>query len=228
MSDVKSSPVLVQNGDTVMEVTTDMVADITDPTILSALAKEKALVMQIEVASNPNTPAEALTALAIEPNSRVWVKETVASNPNTPFETLEELFNKGWSSVREAVCANPSMPAEWVNEKAYTFSSVAVLTGVAKSIHATEETLNTLLKTNDISVVSAAVLNPTASMETIHKLATGEIESNVAEVAQNCILNERYDDFVAYMGEQLNQDFTQMPKAWIVKTFELKDPYERS
>lgn len=226
MSDINSTRVLVQNGDTVMEVTTEMVANITDPVILATLAKENGLVMQIEVASNPYTPPEALTALANQANGRVWVKETVARNPNTPIETLHNLFDKGWTSVREAVCSNPSMPADWVNEQAYIFSSVAVLTGVAQNIHTTEDTLNHLLKTNDKSIVAAACANPHSSIQTIHKLATGEIESQVADMAQHCILNERYDDFVKYMGEQLNQDFTKMPKTWIMKTFNLKDPYE--
>ena len=57
------------------------------------------------VATNPNTPAATLRALARDEGA--WLRAAVASNPHTPAEVLDKLANEA-AAVRAAVAQNPN------------------------------------------------------------------------------------------------------------------------
>jgi hypothetical protein len=58
------------------------------------------------VATNPNTPAATLRALAKDVSA--WLRAAVASNPHTPAEVLDKLAKDEAASVRATVALNPN------------------------------------------------------------------------------------------------------------------------
>ena len=62
-----------------------------------------------DIASNLNTPREALEFLA--QNGQYGVRKAVAANPNTPKKILLSLLND-ISGIRHAVASNPNAPVE--------------------------------------------------------------------------------------------------------------------
>jgi hypothetical protein len=70
---------------------------------------------KLELAKNPNTPAETLAELA---KDGYWhVRSNAARNPNTPIETLSELAKDEDWIVRRCTASNPNTPKKQRDEK---------------------------------------------------------------------------------------------------------------
>ena len=78
------------------------------PEILTVLARDKDEDVRSNVAGNPNTPPEALTALARDED----VRNVVSRNPNTPPEALTVLARDREVNIRSNVAKNSSTPPE--------------------------------------------------------------------------------------------------------------------
>jgi hypothetical protein len=112
---------------------------------------------RIDVALNPNTPADILEKLADDSD---WhVRNAVASNRSTPADILKKLSEDSKEYVREAVAWNRSTPAvilERLSEDDYW----PVREAVASNRSTPADILERLTKDSYFTVKSAAFYNP--------------------------------------------------------------------
>jgi pentose-5-phosphate-3-epimerase len=145
---------------------------------LTALAKDEDF--RMNVASNPNTPPEVLAALAKDEDVRM----NVAVNPSTPKETLAALAEDGSRYVRNAVAGNPSTPKETLAALAEDGDSY-VRYEVASNPNTPPEVLAALAEDKDKDVRKEVAVNPNTPPEVLAALAKDEDNIVRYEVAVN-------------------------------------------
>ena len=123
---------------------------------------------QLEIAANPDAPAEALAALARDPS--LEVRRNVAKNPATPDEALAVLAEDSDTAIRLRVAADPSAPDE-----ALRVLAAASDENIRAAVATNPATAATLLETlsEDLSdlVRSCVGANPSAPVSTLARLA---------------------------------------------------------
>ena len=124
---------------------------------LAILAGDPYSDVRLEVASNPAAPAEAFAVLAEDSDKEIRL--LVASNPDVPPEALAALAQDQDDEVRVAVAVNPSTPSAVLVSLAGG-RSPAVRACVGANPNASPETLIDLAVDDDPDVRLAAVSRP--------------------------------------------------------------------
>jgi hypothetical protein len=138
--------------------------------------------LRLNVASNPNSPAETLTQLATD--KHVYVMSVAAKNPNCPVEVLTQLATDKIASVRLNVASNPNCPVELLTQLA-TDKNWNVRHDVAKNSHCPVDVLTQLATDESLSVRRNVAGNPNCPVEVLSQLAVDKDRDVRRNVASN-------------------------------------------
>ena len=155
----------------------------TPASILEQLADDDDWYVRSVVAHNKNTPAATLEKLADDDNKTVLIM--ITNNSNAPASVLEKLADD--PSMQFFVAGNPNTPAAMLEKLAGDsdgWGESIESRQVAKNPSAPASALDRLADSDDLNLQEEALQNPSISVATLERFATGMRWQREA-VAQN-------------------------------------------